>query len=284
MDPNNNGSKPSANSSLSTWVDKSGKTPARSATVPATISPPIWNANTISLDGSTQLYITDNYIAAEPIETGFIVFTPSSTATQISAIIGTPSSTGRELRYDPTGKIELWIGNQHIFRQSTVNTAMVKGNTILYNYCYDKTTGVTSLHSSVNGTEISVLPNTASPSVLNSITGGVTEFGATGTSGLNWFNGTISEIMIFNTRLSITDRQAVEGYLAWKWGLNGSLPTTHPYSSNRLTMGGGSNILVPQKIYENNNKNKKNKNLLPPQTFMSGGGIILSPASYALEQ
>jgi hypothetical protein len=29
--------------------------------------------------------------------------------------------------------------------------------------------------------------------------------------------------------LTTTQRQQVEGYLAWKWGLNASLPTTHPY-------------------------------------------------------
>jgi hypothetical protein len=29
--------------------------------------------------------------------------------------------------------------------------------------------------------------------------------------------------------LTTTQRQQVEGYLAWKWGLQTALPTTHPY-------------------------------------------------------
>ena len=39
------------------------------------------------------------------------------------------------------------------------------------------------------------------------------------------------EILMFNRYLGITDRQKVEGYLAWKWGLQASLPVGHPYKS-----------------------------------------------------
>ena len=42
-------------------------------------------------------------------------------------------------------------------------------------------------------------------------------------------NGTISEILIFNRALQNDERQQVEGYLAWKWGLVQNLPVTHPY-------------------------------------------------------
>ena len=44
-----------------------------------------------------------------------------------------------------------------------------------------------------------------------------------------WFIGNMAETLIFNRVLSTDDRQTVEGYLAWKWGLQGNLPTTHPY-------------------------------------------------------
>lgn len=39
----------------------------------------------------------------------------------------------------------------------------------------------------------------------------------------------ISEIVISNADLSLSNRQKIEGYLAWKWGLVGSLPALHPY-------------------------------------------------------
>jgi len=52
----------------------------------------------------------------------------------------------------------------------------------------------------------------------------------------NWNNGhykgTIGEIIIIPSVLSDRIRQKVEGYLAHKWGLEGRLPTGHPYINN----------------------------------------------------
>lgn len=42
----------------------------------------------------------------------------------------------------------------------------------------------------------------------------------------------LGEVMEYAAELSTSERQQVEGYLAWKWGLQGSLPTTHPYYNN----------------------------------------------------
>jgi hypothetical protein len=45
-----------------------------------------------------------------------------------------------------------------------------------------------------------------------------------------FFNGILNELVVYNSALSTSQRQQVEGYLAWKWGLRTSLPTSHPYS------------------------------------------------------
>lgn len=53
-----------------------------------------------------------------------------------------------------------------------------------------------------------------------------------GYSGYNendGFNGYISEVIVYTTPLTTTQRQQVEGYLAWKWGLQANLPSTHPW-------------------------------------------------------
>jgi len=39
----------------------------------------------------------------------------------------------------------------------------------------------------------------------------------------------IYEILVFNTYLSTEERQRIEGYLAWKWGLETNLPLNHPW-------------------------------------------------------
>ena len=43
--------------------------------------------------------------------------------------------------------------------------------------------------------------------------------------------GEVAELIVFNSVLSTSDRQKIEGYLAHKWGLSSILPNTHPAKS-----------------------------------------------------
>jgi hypothetical protein len=43
-------------------------------------------------------------------------------------------------------------------------------------------------------------------------------------------NIVIAEVIMVQST-NTTTRQLIEGYLAWKWGLQGSLPVGHPYIS-----------------------------------------------------
>jgi len=45
-------------------------------------------------------------------------------------------------------------------------------------------------------------------------------------------NFNLGEFLLFNSPLTNVQRQIVEGYMAWKWGLNSQLPTNHPYWTN----------------------------------------------------
>jgi len=49
----------------------------------------------------------------------------------------------------------------------------------------------------------------------------------------NWgsLNGRIAEVVVANTLADAGDRQRLEGYLAWKWGLQGNLPADHPWKA-----------------------------------------------------
>jgi hypothetical protein len=42
-------------------------------------------------------------------------------------------------------------------------------------------------------------------------------------------NGDIAEIVLIDQEDSTAERQEMEGYLAWKWGLEADLPSDHPY-------------------------------------------------------
>ena len=43
--------------------------------------------------------------------------------------------------------------------------------------------------------------------------------------------GEIAELLVFDSVLPTGDRQKMEGYLAYKWGLTNSIPDDHPYKT-----------------------------------------------------
>jgi hypothetical protein len=55
-------------------------------------------------------------------------------------------------------------------------------------------------------------------------------------AGEDFFNGKIGEIIIYDgVDQDTVDK--IDGYLAWKWGLQGSLPTNHPYKQRKPLNG-----------------------------------------------
>jgi hypothetical protein len=49
----------------------------------------------------------------------------------------------------------------------------------------------------------------------------------------NFATAFVKEILVFRRQLTTPQRQRIEGYLAWKWGFNTSLPTTHAYYKSK---------------------------------------------------
>lgn len=45
------------------------------------------------------------------------------------------------------------------------------------------------------------------------------------------YDGRVGEVIFTSAKQSTADRQKVEGYLAWKWGLTGNLAAAHPYKN-----------------------------------------------------
>lgn len=55
-------------------------------------------------------------------------------------------------------------------------------------------------------------------------------------SGTNWMLGLVGEIIVTHTALSAANREIIEGYLAWKWALEGNLPAGHTYKNTPPTV------------------------------------------------
>lgn len=112
-------------------------------------------------------------------------------------------------------------------------TIVMTGPAITQNIRFLYNTTMTSGGSSflyANGTQTA--SNLTTPAISG--TGATVSIGAyyypaadPGPNG--YFTGTLNEIIIFSNVLSTGQRQQVEGYLAWKWGLQNTLPSTHPY-------------------------------------------------------
>ncbi|WP_213956347.1 hypothetical protein [Variovorax sp. dw_954] len=56
-------------------------------------------------------------------------------------------------------------------------------------------------------------------------------------SDAGWFDQDIAELVMIRGALGTTDRQLIEGYLAWQWALQSNLPGGHPYKSAAPTTG-----------------------------------------------
>ena len=53
------------------------------------------------------------------------------------------------------------------------------------------------------------------------------------TNSGNWYIGNVYEVLFYNSVLTTSQCQQIEGYLAWKWNNISSLPSTHPFKKFR---------------------------------------------------
>ena len=71
---------------------------------------------------------------------------------------------------------------------------------------------------------------------VTGLMGSTLHIGINGTFGRSGLQGSISELVLLANEASTDDRQKLEGYLAWKWGLEANLPADHPYKTTPPTV------------------------------------------------
>jgi hypothetical protein len=212
-DPAGTGTAPADTASISTWTDKSGNgynfTATSAATYSTTNRAPYFNNN----------YYTSTYTAAPVTETGFVVFKLNSTAAP-QIIIGA-NNGGREVSVANTFG-EFGIIKSQVAWGQTVS-GLTNSTTTLSTW---RITSQTNTFISLNGAL-----SLSGPTSIGTFTNGVTTgLGREATSSIPVY-GWVMEIVMFNTQLSQTNQQKMEGYLAWKWGSQSSLPAGHPHKS-----------------------------------------------------
>jgi hypothetical protein len=105
------------------------------------------------------------------------------------------------------------------------STAVNTGANIIFS-CLQKNSATAELTGWQNGNQFATMSYSFNVGTPTAATIG-TDLGSYA------YTGYIAEIIVYNSSLSITDRQNVEGYLAQKWSATG-LPTGHPGLSQTL--------------------------------------------------
>ena len=125
------------------------------------------------------------------------------------------------------------VGDLEMIAGTGRSTAITKGawrNTLnIFN-------GASSLFSIDGTTSTPASPGTNSPT-------GTLYVGSANGGASYWLNGDMGELLFLNTSPSTDDRQKLEGYLAWKWGL--TLASGHPYELVAPTVGSRSGLRYP---------------------------------------
>jgi hypothetical protein len=204
---------------VSQWLDKSGK--RNSATLAngtvTTGSFLVNNLNTLSFASAAQMNLP-NITFTSGNRSIFLVANIGASGNLYAFLAGATANTTTLLYIDSVN----YLNYAKSLTQILAGTAPseVYNRTALYS-AKNVTNGL-----NVNGTAIT-LNQVNSPSAFN--IGSAQEYlgqgPANATAAINY-----AEFILYDSDLAFPgQQQQVEGYLAWKWGLVGNLPSNHPY-------------------------------------------------------
>ena len=218
-----------SDSSVSTWNDKSGlgNSPTSSSGTYPTYSSTL---NAVQWTGGAQQLTFPSTIATAVSNTSFTVFFVSQrTASNENFIIrGTAQDVNQNLLigYEPFGSP---VGWRFAFYGNDLDTAFPSYS------AGEAPTLSCFMYSTATSTQSSFLSGSISASASRSSSALSSWAGAMIGGNNIWpgLNANVYEVLIYNTSLNNSERQQVEGYLAWKWGLQNNLPSTHAYKKFR---------------------------------------------------
>ena len=139
------------------------------------------------------------------------------------AFIGTSASS-------PYDRAKVFINNGTSFNYECTNKAFNGIANIIASYASSN-----SYFMAVNGISESLTSGTAFIPLNCNLKIGAFGLDSFGTSA-SPYEGLIFEVLCYTNLLNASDRQKIEGYLAWKWGIQARLPASHPYKNARPTL------------------------------------------------
>jgi len=209
------------NTSIYTWYDKSGAN--KNATMVGTV---MYNNNTVTTSPSGIFSVPINIRRQDsPSITLVIVYNYPNNTSLNSALFGSDTGGGwnrLQLLYwneVPYYSYEIADGYGTIRQVSGLNTT----NTVIYTLVINS--NVVNIY--VNG--VSAISQFTESSTSQSYDTNI-YFGAISLENPYWYTlVNFKEIIMYERAITNTERRELEGHLAWKWNLQNSLETTHPY-------------------------------------------------------
>jgi len=193
-------------SAVTVWNDKSGQSNTMTGTG-------TWSGGTMVFNGTTNAFSNTAYVFPFGAYSMFAVYsntTAPAAAAYMNAVYG---SNGFPM-------LGTFGSSKFVSARSVVaNTGALVANVAASSNVLVSATYTPSTFSPfVNGTAATTLAGTT-----------LTTTGLFLGGPSNYFNGSISELLIFGTTLANAQRQSVEGYLSRKWGIGSRLLSTHPF-------------------------------------------------------
>jgi hypothetical protein len=190
---------------VTTWTDKSGQ--GNNVVGTATYS-----SGTMTFNGTNQAFSNTAYVFPSNAYSMFAVYS-NTTAPGATSYMNVVYGSGG---YPMLG---VYGSSKFVSARSVVaNTGALSPNIVASNVLVSATYTPSTFSPFINGSAETTLAGTTLAAT------GIYVGGPT-----NYFNGSVSEILIYSATLTSTQRQSVEGYLTWKWGLQVQVPA--PVSS-----------------------------------------------------
>lgn len=226
------GSRPSAGTAVTNWKDKS---PNLFTATADSSTAPIATSDGVTCNGSKLIKVASGIFPPGTGVTAAEIFAVASTAADSSSFALYSGSTGsNHLGFAiPWGDTVFWDHNAAGGRLTT----SWSGNGLTYNttYLWNFFTGGTVQAIAKNGTNLAVL--SYSPTYTPDATHSLSLCGGDG----GYYNGSVSEVIVYSRRLLIAEKNIILSYLAAKYanpGGAGALSKYTPPGSFRYHVGG----------------------------------------------
>jgi FtsP/CotA-like multicopper oxidase with cupredoxin domain len=261
-----------ASGGVTAWKDSTGY--ADTLSVPATHSLPAFVASGISglgsinFDGTTLLAGSNQAFSANLFNESTVFIVGDETPTTETGDI---LFSGAYHATSPTWTLRPTSFGDSYFAFNT-ETAPLEAPKVVSGATIWAAGGSVSNAARLLRRDGSTIANAAGPGIVakGSYPLAVGEMYSGGTAASYGYRGQIGEIVIYNRYLTPAETEEIEGYLACKWGLQSSLPASHPY---RVACPTGSNsVPTPTPVPSPTGTALPD----PPELSSSGGSLTVN--------